>query len=1566
MTWINLKAATGLSLLCVTFALTTTAQVNINPTPDNRTWQEMMQDPNTSFYQTQSKFNEYWSNRPVTRGSGFKAFKRWEWFMEPRVNERGIWPMPDAVQRAINDQPEMFNTGATSAWSYIGNTSVPSGGGGAGRINSVRELPGSTTTFFACAPAGGLWKTTNSGTSWSVVGTDFLASIGVSDVAIDPSATNTMYIATGDGDAGDTYSIGVMKTMDGGTTWTSTGLTWSETQTRTMSRILIHPTNNQIVLCATSNGVYRTTDGGTTWTQTVTGNFKDLAMKPGDPNTWYACTNQLYRSIDGGVTWSVVTSGLPASASSQRMALAVSANNSAVVYILASGTDSGLLGVYKSSDSGVSFTQMTGTNPNYLNWDTSATANTGGQGWYDLRIAADPSNANTIFIGGVNVWKSTNGGSAYTLVGHWYGGGGAPYVHADIHALYFVPNTTRLLVGCDGGVFTTTNGGTAFSDISTNLAIAQIYRLSVANTNSNLVISGWQDNGTNLKNGTTHTRPLGGDGMDCQIDPSNASVMYGELYYGSISKSTNGGSTWTNIVGSGGAAEDENGAWVTPYVLGPNPNHIYVGKSLVFKSLDGGTTFTGSAAFGGTTDCNYIAVAPSNTNIVFASKGSSLFKSTDNAATFVQLNGLQGSYIGGFAIHNTDPNKIWVCFSNYTDGGKVYYSSNGGSTWTNISGNLPNLPANAIAFQPGANNGVYVGMDAGVFYRDDVLGSWVPYMNALPRTPISDLDVHINTSTITASTYGRGLWRAPLYTLPGLDAAVNNIIAPRGSYCTTSVTPQIEILNAGTTTVTSMVIGYTVNGIAQPSFNWTGSLVTGATVTLSLPTLNNGAGAFTFQAIISSVNGITDEIAGNNTQSSTYYCINGTNNATLTLETDCYASEISWNITDANGNVVHSGAGYNNETTIQIPLCFSNGCYTFNIFDSYGDGLSGSGCSQGAGNYFMTDNATGALHFTMTNASYGTGTSHSFCYPVAPISGCTQVGACNYNAAATVDNGTCTFGPSNDLCAGATTLIVNAAATSSTNVGTCQEATNPSCGGTTGIKDVWFKFVYQGGPVTITTNFTGGTLNDTRLAVYSACGGSQLACNDDISSTNYKSTITFACGALTVGNTYYIQAGGYNATTGTFSIRVTAPVETCNNLDDDCDGVIDEGFDLDLDGFTSCGGDCNDNNPNVRPNATETCNGIDDNCNGTIDEGLLVTFYQDADGDGYGNAAVTTQACSAPTGYVSNNTDCNDSNANVRPNATESCTTSVDDNCNGQINENCCTVSASATTTSSSCVASANGSVNLTVSGGVAPFTFAWSNGATTEDLAAVAPGTYSVTVTDANGCTATASAVVGNLGQTVPAAPTAISGPNGVCRNSTGNVFTATPVAGATSYLWTLPTGATGSSTTNTITLSFSSTYNTGNLCVRAVTACGTSTSYCQSVAAYTTAPTTPGSISGPTVNVCAGTTQTYSIAAVSNATSYTWTAPTGATIASGQGTTSVTVSFSSTFGNNGVLSVQSVNCFGSSTNRTLTIYKIPGTPAPISGLSTSVCPGSTQTYTIAAVVGATSYVWTAPANAT
>jgi beta-glucanase (GH16 family) len=284
-------------------------------------------------------------------------------------------------------------------------------------------------------------------------------------------------------------------------------------------------------------------------------------------------------------------------------------------------------------------------------------------------------------------------------------------------------------------------------------------------------------------------------------------------------------------------------------------------------------------------------------------------------------------------------------------------------------------------------------------------------------------------------------------------------------------------------------------------------------------------------------------------------------------------------------------------------------------------------------------------------------------------------------------------------------------------------------------------------------------------------------------------------------------------------------------------------------------------------------------------------WYRDADADGFGSSSLTQSACSQPSGYVANSSDCNDAVAAVNPNAVELCTSTFDDNCNGQINEGCCT-------------------------------------GA--------------------------------------PTTPTTINGAYGVCRNSTGNVFTTPAVSGATSYTWTLPTGATGTSTTNSITLSFSSAYATGNLSVRAVGPCGTSALFSRAVYANTAIPTAPSAISGPTTNICAGSTQTFTCTAVTAATGYQWTAPTNATIVSGQGTQSVSVSFAANFGASGSLSVVSQNCFGLSAARTLMLYNIPGTPGTISGAVNNVCSGSVLTYTIAAVPGALSYTWTAPANTT
>ncbi|MFN0032198.1 MAG: MopE-related protein [Flavobacteriales bacterium] len=1265
-----------LSRLCVVMAallslVSASAQPTNPATPGTElSWQEMIQDPSISFFEIQDKFNQYWADRPMEKGKGFKAFKRWEHFMAPRVNPTtGEWPDPMAVWNAQQDQPEMFgmNENMPGDWTYIGNTSVPSGGG-AGRVNCVRPLPGSTTTWFACAPGGGLWKTTNSGTSWTMVGTDFLSSIGCSDVAIDPGNTNIMYLATGDGDAGDTYSLGVLKSTDAGATWNTTGLNWNVTQSRVCSRIIINPNNTQQLICATSNGIWRTTDAGANWTQEIAGDFNEVMFKPGDPTIVYAVTDQFYRSTDTGDNWTNITAGLPTAANTQRMAIGLTDANTAYVYILASNNSSGFLGVYRATDSGLNFTTRA-TTPNLLGWATDG-SDSGGQGWYDLCITVDPTNAETIWTGGVNVWKSTNGGTNYTLNGHWYGGGGAPYVHADNHFMGFVG--TRLTIGNDGGVFTTTNGGTNWTDNSSNLPISQQYKLGVAALNSNIVLTGWQDNGTNRKNGAAWAEVIGGDGMECIIDHTNSNIMYGTIYYGQIYKSTNGGASFGTIVGSGGANEDENGAWVTPFILGTNANHIFVGKSRVYKSTDGGTVFTASAAFG-SGNCNDMTIAPSDNNILFASKGGSLFKSTDNAATFSAVGtGLPGNSITDIAVHNTDPTKVWVTVSNYTPGAKVYYSTDGGANFTNISGTLPNVPANAIVYQHGSNGGIYVGMEAGVFYRDNDLGAWVPYMNLLPMVQISELEIHYATSTITAATYGRGLWRAPLYALPNLDAVLTQVNSPTGSSCNMVITPQIDVLNAGTSTITAMNIQYQVVGQAVQNLPWTGSLASLATTTITLPNLNYGAGSFVINFNITTVNGGADDNMTNNTGTSSYVTINGTNNATLTLITDCYPTETSWQITDGTATVIHSGSGYPGNTTNTIPLCLPDDCFTFTIFDSYGDGLNGLpfGCPFN-GNYTITDDATSTVLVAMTapGGDFDFQASHNFCFPIGVVLGCTNVTACNYNAAATQDDGSCTFGPANDLCANAITVVVNAAAIAVDNTTCCLNGPNPTCGNQTGqtMKDLWYKFVYSGGPVTITTNLAGVTL-DTRLAVYSACGGSQLACNDDVSG-DLQSTITFACGVLTVGNTYYIQAGGYSSLSGSFQLQITAPVETCNDLDDDCDGQIDEGIptntyyrDLDGDtygnplvtiqdcsqpaGYVSDNTDCNDNNASVNPSATEVCNNIDDDCDTLIDEGF------DVDGDTY-----TT--CEG---------DCNDNNASIHPGATEVCN-NVDDDCDGSTDE---------------------------------------------------------------------------------------------------------------------------------------------------------------------------------------------------------------------------------------------------------------------------------------------------------
>ena len=902
-----------------TFSLSIVFAILAN-TAFSQSWVDKMQDPSVNFYEVQKAFNKYYKNteqefrkeekrerekeaKKLAKQSstlpskeervtasleekelagGWEVYKRWENEMKYRLFPSGdrqvmfnAWNeyLDNYYSTSTNSGNKSVITQGTASlgvqaanWSIIGpTTSIPSGGG-AGRVNFVRFDPTNTNTIYVGSPGGGLWKSTTGGTAWTT-NTDNLAVIGCTDLAINPTNTQIMYLATGDGEAGDTYSIGVLKSTDGGTTWNPSGLNWSVTNGRTISRLLMNPQNPNTIFAATSNGLYRTQNAGTSWTQIASAlaNIKDIEYKPGDTTTVYACSTTLfYKSTNAGTSFVTTATGLPAAATLSRLAIAISAANVNYVYILASNTAYGFLGLYRSADAGATFTTRS-TTPNVLGW-ASAGNDTGGQGWYDLSIAASPTNAELVIVGGVNIWKSTTGGTSWTINGHWTGSG-APYVHADIHALEFLPGSaTTYFAGCDGGCFKTANTGTAWSDLSNGLQISQAYKLGLSKTNANLLVTGFQDNGTNRWNGTaTWTWPMGGDGMEALIDWSNANIQYGELYYGDIRKTTTGGNMTTSIVASGGTGVNADGDWVTPYIEAPsNAATLFVGKAQVYKSTtSGGAWAQVGTISGGTGNLIALANAASNINYIYAAKIDKFYVSTDGATFIDRSAGLPtaSAAISYIAVHPTNPSRVWVTFSGYSAGNKVYYSADAGVTWTNYSTGLPNLPANCIVYQDNStNDALYAGTDVGVYYRDNTAGSWATYNTGLPNVSVRELEIQYTANKLRAATFGRGIWQSDLNT-PGTNPPTADFTASQTNICIGQCISFTDISN-GTPT----------------SWSWSfpGAATTTSTVQNPTNICYNTAGTYNVTLIATNAN-------GSNTMTKTaYITVSGTTVLPLT------------------------------------------------------------------------------------------------------------------------------------------------------------------------------------------------------------------------------------------------------------------------------------------------------------------------------------------------------------------------------------------------------------------------------------------------------------------------------------------------------------------------------------------------------------------------------------------------------------------------------------------------------------------------------------------------------------
>lgn len=704
-----------------------------------------------------------------------KQVRRWEWFWQGRLNEDGTLGTPQQYQSALDNLSRSKTNDdaqSTKVWKQLGPTApdlpgISASWNGIGRINVIEISRQNDDLLYAGSAAGGLWRSTNGGAAWTYVPINGIPVTGISDIALSATSDQIIYVATGDANGSfgssiagfPSFSFGIVKSTDGGSTWQSTGFRMDLSSGASVARLWVDPRNSDILIAATTSGLQRSTDGGETWLLVASGAHRDIIGNPVNLNTIYAATGnpsggaKISRSTDAGLTWSDVFT-IPAA---DRIRLAVTKADANSIGVVASiAGNGGLEGVYRSVDGGASFAKLSGS-LNLLHWNASGVGS-GGQGFYDLAMEISPTNANSMFVGGVNIWRTSNGGSTWLLSAHWTGADMKPWVHADQHYFKFHPKLNRLYATHDGGIARSTDNGISWRDMSNGLRVAQYYGLSTSNVNTSLTLAGSQDNGTVISrnNGSTFSHTLDGDGMMSAIDYIDPQAMYGSQYNGQFYRSANQGGNWTFMSNANMRSENQ-AAWVSPIATDPTvQGTLYIGYSQIYKSTNFGSSFTRISTISTNVPSRVIAVAPSDSRYIYVAYNTALWFTTNGGTTWQQQSGL-GGYIMDVEVHPTDPKKFWVAIGGFSNGQKLYEIANG--VVTNISGvSLPNVPCNAVAFQRGTSPRVFIGTDMGVFAANEGSNIWEPFGQGMPATIVTDMRVLPASNILRVSTFGNGLW----------------------------------------------------------------------------------------------------------------------------------------------------------------------------------------------------------------------------------------------------------------------------------------------------------------------------------------------------------------------------------------------------------------------------------------------------------------------------------------------------------------------------------------------------------------------------------------------------------------------------------------------------------------------------------------------------------------------------------------------------------------------------------------------------------------------------------------
>ncbi|MCZ7557341.1 MAG: T9SS type A sorting domain-containing protein [Bacteroidia bacterium] len=699
------------------------------------------------------------------------------WYGNPGVNvELERYKALQEVENRLNKGFDKVTE--SNIWRSLGPGNI------AGRVRAIAFRPDDPNVVFAGGASGGIFKSTNGGQNdWRPV-MDFTDAIPVGAIAIDPVNPDIMYAGTGEPTAdlykvnsGPSFSgVGVFKSTDAGESWTR--LPWPQA-TSAIHRILIDPRNPNVILVASRANMYRSEDGGQNWTRAQGGVITDIEFKPGNPDIVYlaigkddgALVNGVYRSTDGGkpFTWTKLSNNFPSNDSLGRIELAVSAANPDLLMaaVVRKGFYIGnndFLAMMMSTDGGENWVRQNSNLPSTM---------TSGQGFYDLCLSIAPTSADTVHVGGLELWRSVNGGSSWTQISS----NGSP-VHVDQHVLEYSPDNKYLFLGNDGGVYRSLNKGTTWTPLERTLETIQFYTLAWDPNNADRFYGGVQDHGvfqsSNIDNKEWRIR-RGGDGGYVLVDPSNPNILYSRLMIEGSgnpvpARSINGGQSWTRLE-NGFSGDRFN--WLTPMMLAPNDRtRMYTATQFVYsaKPVDSGTpTFRAispdlTARNSISSVISTIDVSQSSPTTMYVGCGDGTVQYSSNiTAADVEwtniTNGLPNRWVSRIKIDRRNPAIAYVVFSGINTP-HVYKTTNFGQNWTDISGNLPNVPVNGIVIsRDDPDNTLFIGSDIGVWYTRDGGQNWSRFGVGLPNVVVYDVDID-NQNRLIAATFGRGMWIA--------------------------------------------------------------------------------------------------------------------------------------------------------------------------------------------------------------------------------------------------------------------------------------------------------------------------------------------------------------------------------------------------------------------------------------------------------------------------------------------------------------------------------------------------------------------------------------------------------------------------------------------------------------------------------------------------------------------------------------------------------------------------------------------------------------------------------------